>query len=95
MTECRCLCVPAGHEHHICTGTAERGHSVPLPGSPTGAFVPACPPCHRASLPHRGGPPVRRAAEPPRRLDARDWDAAELARPGRRSARWPKAATAN
>ncbi|WP_290056375.1 hypothetical protein [Amycolatopsis solani] len=97
MTECRCLCAPVGHEHQICTGTAEPGRSVPLPGSP-GTRVPACLPCHRAALPHRGQPPVRRASEPPpqqreQQLEARDWDAAALARPGRRSARWPKAAT--
>ncbi|UOX90974.1 hypothetical protein MUY14_10220 [Amycolatopsis sp. FBCC-B4732] len=92
MSECCCLCAPAGHEHHICTGTAEPGHSVPLPGSP-GTFVPACPPCHRATHPHRGHHPLRRPGEQPRRLDARDWDAAALARPGERSARWPKAAT--
>ena len=89
-TECGCLCAPAGHQHQICTGAAEPGKAVQLPGSP--AFVPACGPCYRASLVKRGYPPVRRITEPPRRLDARDWDAAALSRPGSRSARWPKAA---
>lgn len=47
-TECLCLCVPAGHQHHVCTTIAEAGKTVPLPGSP--AVVPACAPCHSAVL---------------------------------------------
>jgi hypothetical protein len=66
-TECLCLCVPAGHQHHVCTTIAEAGKTVPLPGSP--AAVPACTQCHSAVLRKAafglmGRPPERKAAGP-------------------------------
>ncbi|MEU5264207.1 hypothetical protein [Amycolatopsis sp. NPDC021455] len=90
MTECQCLCAPAGHQHQICTGTAEYGKAVRLPGSPATTLVPACTPCQHAT--RTGFPPRPLPSEPVRRarnLGKRDWDDAALARPGRRSARWP------
>ncbi|QKV80251.1 hypothetical protein [Amycolatopsis sp. Hca4] len=91
MSECQCLCAPAGHQPQLCTGTAEFGKTVRLPGSPATALVPACAPCHQAAGAKPGFPGRTVGNPPPRRLGERDRDAAALARPGRRSARWPRA----
>ncbi|MGW3960986.1 hypothetical protein ACWED2_14300 [Amycolatopsis sp. NPDC005003] len=93
--ECQCLCAPAGHQHQICTGAAEFGKAVRLPGSPATALVPACAPCQHATAakPPRA-PAAPQLGGPHRPLGKRDWDDAALARPGRRSARWPRPAEA-
>lgn len=49
-TECRCLCAPAGHHASNCAGLARPGKFVPLAGAQPSARVPACGPCHRATV---------------------------------------------
>jgi hypothetical protein len=49
-TECRCLCAPAGHHASVCAGLARPGKVVPLAGAQPSARVPACGPCHRATV---------------------------------------------